>query len=359
MEQKKALIGLSGGVDSSVAAYLMQRTYQCSGATIRLCGSDLLHAHSSCGASDSIADAQAIADRLNMPFYVFDATDEFCEKVVNHFVRSYEQGLTPNPCIDCNRHLKFEKLLEHAFRLGCDYIATGHYAVIRQDPDTHRYLLCKATDAAKDQTYFLASLTQDQLKHIRFPLGELTKAQVREIAQQQGFINAKKRDSQDICFIPDGDYKAFLERYTGNHYEKGHFLDLQGNVVGTHNGAVGYTLGQRKGTGLALGEPVYVCSKDMQANTVTVGPNSALYTSTLIASHWNWISIAELSKPMRISAKVRSRHTEQPATVYPMDNDLAKVVFDQPQRAVTPGQAVVLYLDDMVVGSGTITETIL
>jgi tRNA-specific 2-thiouridylase len=242
--------------------------------------------------------------------------------------------------------------LEQARSLGCDCVVTGHYARIRQEKG--RYLLCKAADRAKDQSYFLYGLTQDQLAHSCFPLGELTKAEVRQIAEEQGFINAKKGDSQDICFVPDGDYFAFLQEFTGKSYKNGDFLDLNGKVVGTHHGAVGYTLGQRKGLGLAMGAPVYVCGKDMEKNTVTVGPNEALFTAELTATDWNWIAIPALTEPLRCSAKARSRMTEQPATVYPLENGLAKVVFDEPQRAITPGQAVVLYNGDTVLGGGTI-----
>ncbi len=359
MEQNKALIGMSGGVDSSVAAYLMQQNgFQCAGVTLQLCDNSLLGQQSSCCTSDNVADARSVASRLGMPFYVFDAADVFRSKVVDKFVQYYEQGLTPNPCIDCNRYLKFENLLDRALQMGYDCVATGHYATIRQDPVSGRYLLCKASDTAKDQSYFLASLTQHQLKHIRFPLGHLTKPQVREIAQTQGFLNARKRDSQDICFIPEGDYRVFLERYTGKIYPAGDFLDMDGHVIGTHSGSVSYTLGQRKGLGLAMGKPVYVCGKDMERNTVTVGPNSALFHSALIAENWNWIAIAELTAPMKASAKIRSRHAEQSATAYPLENGAVQVVFDAPQRAITPGQAVVLYDGDVVVGSGTITKAI-
>lgn len=347
MEHNKVLIAMSGGVDSAVAAYLMQSAgRECAGAHLRMWDTG----------ADSIADAQAVAQRLGMAFHVFDAGAEFRSQVVDSFIGAYEQGLTPNPCITCNRCMKFGVLLDQALALGYDCVATGHYAQIRHDPLTHRYLLHKAADAAKDQTYFLACLTQHQLAHAAFPLGKLTKEQARIIAQEQGFVNARKRDSQDICFVPDGDYVQFMKEYTGKHYPTGDFLDLQGNVVGRHNGAVSYTLGQRKGLGIALGEPVYVCAKDMQKNTVTVGPNETLFSTTVRARDWNWLPFPALTAPMRVTAKARSRHTEQPATVYPEDAGFARVVFDTPQRAMTPGQAVVLYDGDMVVGSGTITE---
>ena len=238
--------------------------------------------------------------------------------------------------------------------LGCRYVVTGHYARIKQDPETGRHLLCKAADTAKDQTYFLAGLNQHQLAHTRYPLGSLTKVQVRQIAEENGFINARKRDSQDICFVPDGDYAAFLSRYTGKIYPEGNYLDINGKVLGRHKGAVCYTLGQRKGLGIALGAPAYVCGKDMKANTVTLGPNEALFSQALIAGDWNWYPFPALTEPLRVTAKIRHSQFEQPATVFPLDNGEAKVVFDQPQRAVTPGQAVVLYDGDTVVGGGTI-----
>lgn len=342
------MIAMSGGVDSSVCAYLAAEAgYDCIGATMRL-----WEDHNA--PSDAAADARNVADRLALPFYIFDQTSLFREKVVAEFIRCYEEGGTPNPCLYCNRFLKFDALLEEAKGLGCQYIATGHYARIQKDEATGRYLLRKAVDKAKDQSYFLSCLTQEQLAHTLFPLGELTKDQVRIIAERQGFLNAKKRDSQDICFIPDGNYRSFMERYTGKNYPAGDYLDLQGNVVGKHTGAVGYTIGQRKGLGIALGEPVYVCSKDMQANTVTVGPDEALYRKELTAKNWNWIGIDTPTEPFRCSARVRYRHIEQPATVYPGENGTAKVVFNEPQRAITPGQTVVLYDGDLVLGGGEI-----
>ena len=351
MDKNKALIAMSGGVDSSVAAYLTQlEGYRCIGATMQLCSKALLGAEP----EDNVHDARAVAQRLGMEFYAFDRTDAFRQQVVDYFVDAYEQGLTPNPCIRCNRTIKFGDLLDTALALGCSWVVTGHYARIRQDEATGRYLLYKAADEAKDQSYFLASLTQHQLAHSRFPLGELTKEQARQIAREQGFINARKKDSQDICFVPGGDYVEFIRRYTGSVPQTGDFLDLQGNVVGKHTGAISYTLGQRKGLGLAMGAPVYVCGKDMAANTVTVGPNEALFSHTLRAADWNWIPFPVLTEPMCVTAKARSRHTGAPATVYPEENGIARVVFDEPQRAITPGQAVVLYDGDMVIGSGTI-----
>jgi tRNA-specific 2-thiouridylase len=277
---------------------------------------------------------------------------------MDKFVRCYECGATPNPCVDCNRHLKFEHLLRQGLELECDVVVTGHYARIHQDETNGRWLLSKAVDSAKDQSYFLYALTQEQLAHTRFPLGGLTKAEARSLADSQGFLNAKKRDSQDICFIPDGYYYAFLCRHTQKTYPEGNYLDQNGRIVGRHKGAVAYTLGQRKGLNLAMGAPVYVCSKDMAANTVTVGPNEALFRTTLVASDWNWVAIPCPDAPLRCKAKARSRMNEEPATVYPNPDGTAQVVFDQPQRALTPGQAVVLYEGDTVLGGGTITEVL-
>ena len=353
MENKKALVGMSGGVDSSVAAYLMLRQgYECTGVTMRLYDSPT--EDSTCCSLDDVEDARAVAAKLGIRHYTFNFKDDFDRRVVQKFVSSYERGLTPNPCIDCNRYLKFDRLLRRAQELGCQWVVSGHYARIRRE--NGRYILYKAADRTKDQTYFLACLNQEQLSHIQFPLGDLTKVQVREIAEANGFVNARKRDSQDICFVPDGDYGAFLQRYTRKAYPEGDFLSLQGQVVGRHRGAACYTKGQRKGLGLAMGEPVYVCAKDMQNNTVTVGPNAALFSPSLRANDWNWYPFDELTQPMRVTAKTRHSQFEQAATVYPEEEGFARVEFDEPQRAVTPGQAVVLYDGDMVVGGGTITE---
>ncbi len=350
----KALIAMSGGVDSSVAAYLTQKEgFKCIGGTAQMCDRQLL---GDAFSLQNIQDARAVAQRLDMDFHVFDAVDVFKSAVVDDFISCYENGLTPNPCVVCNRYVKFSYLLDKALELGCDYIVTGHYAQIKQDSKTGRYILYKAVDEAKDQSYFLACLNQQQLAHIRFPLGGFTKAQIREIAQEQGFLTAKKKDSQDICFVPDGDFMAFISRYTGKAYPQGEFLDLQGNSVGKHNGAIRYTLGQRKGLGLAMGEPVYVSGKDMQNNTVTVGPENALYTQTLIAKDWNWFPFPALTAPMQVTAKIRHSQLELAATVYPEEDGFARVEFEVPQRAITPGQAVVLYDGDCVVGGGTIAD---
>ena len=342
---QKAMIAMSGGVDSSVAAYLAQQAgFDCVGATMQLLARTAADAD----------DARAVAQRLGMPFAVLDFTEAFRREVMADFAHCYEAGLTPNPCVVCNRRLKFGALLDAALDMGCAYVVTGHYAQVEELDG--RYLLKKAADSTKDQSYFLYALTQQQLRHIRFPLGGLTKEQARQIAEEQKFINARKRDSQDICFIPGGDYFAFLKEFTGKDYPTGDFLDADGNVVGRHLGAVAYTRGQRKGLGLAMGKPVYVTGKDMDRNTVTVGDNEALFSTSLLANDWVFGPFDALTEPIRCKAKARSRMVEQPATVYPGENGFCRVVFDEPQRALTTGQAVVLYDGDSVIGGGTIIE---
>ena len=347
--KKKALIGMSGGVDSSAAAVLMlQQNFECAGGTMRL------HDFGCGGSSDAMA-AKAVAEKLGIPHHIFSFQPEFEQHVIRQFVTAYENGLTPNPCVVCNKHLKFGRFWEEAQRLNCTALATGHYARIGYADGV--YTLRKAKDETKDQSYFLYCIPRSVLPHIRFPLGELTKAEARTIAEENDLITARKKDSQDICFVPDGDYMTFLRSFTGKEYEPGAYLDMSGKTVGIHKGAVAYTIGQRKGLGLAMGAPVYVCSKDMAANTVTVGPNEALFSAVLEATDWNWLSPTP-TEPLRCMAKARSRMTEQPATVYPMENGIFRVVFDEPQRAITPGQAVVLYDGDTVLGGGTITEVI-
>ena len=342
----KILIGMSGGVDSSAAACIMQKEgYTCIGATMQL--------HDDADAQ--IPDAKAVCDRMGIAFTVLDMREAFRSFVQQQFVDAYESGLTPNPCVVCNKHLKFGLFWEAAQRLGCTALATGHYA--RVVCENGVYMLRKATDESKDQSYFLYCISPAVLPHIRFPLGELTKAEARVIAESNGLVTARKKDSQDICFVPDGDYMTFLRAYTGKEYAPGTYLDMDGKAVGTHKGAVAYTIGQRKGLGIAMGAPVYVCSKDMAANTVTVGPNDALFTKTLEATDWNWLSPVPAS-PLRCKAKARSRMAEQPATVYPTDDGSFRVEFDEPQRAITPGQAVVLYDGDTVLGGGTITKAV-
>ena len=312
---------MSGGVDSSVAAFLTQQAgYACIGATMRLFSNDVLgeDQQSTCCSLDDVEDAKSVARRMGMPHYTFNFQDAFRETVMDKFVRCYERGDTPSPCIDCNRYLKFGTLLHRAQELGCQYVVTGHYARIRRDPDTGRCLLYKAADKAKDQTYFLYCLTQDMLEHTLFPLGELTKPQVRAIAEEHGFVTARKHDSQDICFVPDGDYTAFLERYTGKTYPQGDFLDESGKVVGKHHGAVRYTIGQRKGLGISLGCHAFVRRINAAENTVELTTEeSRLFRRTIFADDLNWIAIEDLHGPLEVEAKIRYAHRAAAAVISP------------------------------------------
>ena len=352
---QKALIAMSGGVDSSVAAWLIrEKGYDCAGATMRLFQKEEMTAEPGCCTSQDMEDARAVADMLGMPYYVYDFADRFREAVIDRFVEAYENGRTPNPCIDCNRYLKFEELFLRGRQLGCDFVVTGYYARTGYDEKSGRYLLKKAADTSKDQSYVLYSLTQDQLSHVQFPLGELTKQEVRQIAREHGFLTADKAESQDICFVQDGKYYEFICDYTGRDYPAGDFIDTRGNVLGRHQGIIRYTVGQRKGLGIAFGEPVYVMKVDPEANTVMLGTNEELFTDTVTAKKINLISTDRIREPLRVKAKVRYRHKEQWATATQPDEDTLQVVFDEPQRAVTAGQALVLYDGDVVVGGGTI-----
>ena len=352
---KKALIAMSGGVDSSVAAYLMQQQgWDCAGATMTLYRNEDIGLSRSrtCCSLDDVEDARSVACKLNMPYYVFNFSDEFRCQVMDRFTQAYEQGRTPNPCIDCNRYLKFRRLYDRAALMGCDAIATGHYARIEQE--NGRYLLKKALDASKDQSYVLYMLTQDQLAHTCFPLGTLHKMEAREIAASQGFFNARKPDSQDICFVPDGDYAAFIRRHTGKEDVPGDFVDETDRVLGRHRGITHYTVGQRKGLGVPSNQPLYVKAIDPARNRVVLSGNDALFSRQLTAGDFNWIAWDEPPRQFRCSAKARYRHPEQPCQVNIQEDGTVEVTFDQPQRAITPGQAVVLYDGDTVLGGGTI-----
>ncbi len=356
---KKAIIAMSGGVDSSVAAYLIkQQGFECTGVTMKLFNSDDLEISKthSCSSLDDIEDAKSIAEQLGIPYHVFGFSELFKETVIDRFVDAYENGCTPNPCIYCNRYLKFNKLYTRAAEFGCEYVVTGHYARIELDENTGRYLLKKGLDPTKDQSYVLYSLSQEQLSHTLLPLGGMSKTKTREIAREQGFVSAHKHDSQDLCFVKDGDYAQFIESYTGKEFPHGNFVDKNGKVLGEHKGIIHYTIGQRKGLGIALGEPAFVCGIDPQSNTVTLGKNADLFTDTLTAKDINLISVESIDEPMRVKAKVRYRQIEQWATVTQTDDDTITVKFDEPQRAITKGQAVVLYDGDTVVGGGTIVE---
>jgi tRNA-specific 2-thiouridylase len=354
----RVLVAMSGGVDSSVTAYLLKRQgYECVGATMRLIADELLATEcgvgeSTCCSKRDIDDARAVAAQLGIPHLIVDLQDEFADEVVNPFVDDYLQGRTPNPCIECNRHLKFEHLLSLAEEIGCDRIATGHYARIESTGDGLPMLL-RGSDPGKDQSYVLHVLTPEQLQHTLFPLGALTKQEVREVAEWLGFGNARKGDSQDICFIPDGDYASFIERYTEHRLEPGDILDTHGNVIGRHDGAARFTIGQRKGIGVALGKPVYVCAKDMTANTVTVGTREHLMTDGCIVDRWNTIA-PNVGFPCAVQVKTHYRQKPLPAVISRTSDSAVMIEYDDPHVAAVPGQSAVAYLGDRVIGGGII-----
>ena len=335
---------MSGGVDSSVAAFLIKDGGdECAGAIMRLLAQ-----------SAEEDAARSVAERLGIPFHVFPLECEFRENVIKPFIDAYRAGLTPNPCVDCNRSMKFGKFLELAQGLGMSHIATGHYAVVERDAASGRWLLRRGADLKKDQSYVLWTLTQKQLSRTLLPLGSLSKEEAREIAEAQGFSNAYKKESQDICFVPDGDYAAFIRETTGRADEPGKFVDESGRVIGGHKGLIHYTIGQRRGLGLSLREPLYVRAKDVESNSVVLCPESGLYSKTLTASRANFITVEKLGRPARVRAKIRYRAPERPATVEQLSEDKIRIEFDEPQRAITPGQSVVLYDGDYVVGGGVI-----
>jgi tRNA-specific 2-thiouridylase len=354
----KAVIAMSGGVDSSVAAALaLKEGYDCIGVTLKLTGEGPAGgggARRGCCSLADVNDARQAAYRLALPHYVLNFTKPFQDEVIRRFVESYEGGRTPNPCIDCNRYIKFERLLYRARELDYDVLVTGHYARIERDRGSGRFLLKKALDPAKDQSYVLYCLTQEQLARTRFPLGAMTKARVREIAAELGFGNAEKPDSQDICFVSGGDYGGFMERWAGKTYPPGDIIDKAGKVLGRHRGIVRYTMGQRRGLGVALNEALYVTAKDLEANTVTLGPEADLYAPALTAGDINLIAVERLDRPTRVRVKTRYLQAGQWATAEQVGEDRIRIVFDEPQRAITAGQAAVMYDGDLVLGGGTI-----
>ena len=358
MEKKKVVVGMSGGVDSSVAAYLLkEQGYDVIGVTMQIWQDEAEYVQEEnggcCGLS-AVDDARRVAQRLEIPYYVMNFKNEFKKSVMDYFVAEYLKGRTPNPCIACNRYVKWESLLQRSLSIGADYIATGHYARIAQLANG-RYAIRNSVTAAKDQTYALYNLTQEQLAHTLMPVGEYHKDEIRAIAEEIGLMVASKKDSQEICFIPDHDYAAFIERETnGNVPPAGNFVTADGKILGQHKGITHYTIGQRRGLGLAMGEHVFVTEIRPQTNEVVIGRSEDVFSKELEADNLNFMALADFKEPTRLLAKIRYAHKGAMCTVERIGEDRVRCVFDEPQRAVTPGQAVVFYDGDYVAGGGTI-----
>jgi len=342
--RKSALIAMSGGVDSTVAALLMLRDgVACDGATMKVFS----------GSEKTVADARVVAEQLKIQFHVFNFIDEFANKIIASFITDYREGRTPNPCVVCNKELKFGSFLDKAMAIGKDHIVTGHYVQVERDPNG-RYLLKKGVDPLKDQSYVLYSLSQEQLSRSVFPLGCLTKAQVREIAQVEGYENVSKSESQDICFIPDGDYVDFIKTYAGETPKKGRFIDINGNYLGENNGISSYTVGQRRGLGLSMPHPPYVIELRPKDNTVVVGMEDMLYSKSLDVKNINLIPIDKLDSPIKANVKIRYADPGHPATISQTGESTLHIEFDEAKRAITKGQAAVIYDGETVIGGGTI-----
>lgn len=358
MQNKKVVVGMSGGVDSSVAAYLLkQQGYDVTGVTMEIWQQEdnqVQEENGGCCGLSAVEDARQVAWNLGIPHYVMNFRQEFKNHVIDYFIDEYVHGRTPNPCIACNRFVKWESLLDRSLEIGADFIATGHYAQIEKLPDG-RFSLKKSATEAKDQTYALYNLTQYQLAHTLMPIGQYGKDQIRQIAADIGIPVAHKPDSQEICFIPDHDYARFIKENSHSRLLEGNFVDTDGNVLGRHKGITHYTVGQRKGLNLSLGHPAFVVEIRPKSNEVVIGKAGDVFSDTLTCDHLNWMSIEGLKgKSMKVQAKIRYSHKGAPCVIEELGPDLVKVRFEEPQRAITPGQAVVFYQEGYVVGGGTI-----
>ncbi len=358
MSKGRVMLGMSGGVDSSVAAaVLKEQGYEVVGVTMQIwpdMQEEVRQTQGGCCSLSAVDDARRVADKLGINYYVLNFKDVFQEKVIDYFTEEYLKGRTPNPCIACNRFVKFETMLMKAVSMGMDYIATGHYARIMYDNPTGRYLLKKSATDQKDQTYALYTMTQEQLSRTLFPIGEFEKDQVRAMARELELSVASKPDSQEICFVDDNNYGRYISENTNTEIKEGYFVDTQGNRLGMHKGIIHYTVGQRKGLGITFGKPMFVVTINPESNTVVLGNADEVFSSSLTASDLNFISINELNDDMRVKAKIRYSAREASATISPLPDKKAKVVFDEPQRAITPGQSIVFYDGDTVIGGGVI-----
>jgi len=359
LDKNKVVVAMSGGVDSSVCAYLLkQQGYEVVGMTMQI-WQDMPYKtqlkEGGCCSIGAVYDARRVADKIGIPYYVINLKDYFNENVIKYFVKEYLDGKTPNPCIACNKHLKFEELLRKAFNIDAFFLATGHYAKVEYETATKRFVLKKSVDNDKDQSYALYNLNQFQLEHTLFPLGYYTKKEIRQIADDIGLSVADKPDSQEICFV-NTNYRDFINENAPRKIEEGPFIDTKGNVLGKHKGIPFYTIGQRRGLGISAGKPMYVVDIDVQNNAIILGEEKDLYVKEFLAHKMNWVAIDKLSEKLNVNAKIRYNFREKAAVIIPVENEMVKVVFKEPQKAVTPGQAVVFYQDDVVIGGGIIKQ---